>query len=297
MSEPYERPLPVAALLLALGVSFGAPILVASTGRPRPPAVRPEAPATQAQNAPAEVRAPAPAPIPDGPVGAAIRRGQEIVTRTAETLPDHVGNGLHCTSCHLEGGTKPGAAPWVGLPGVFPEYRARSGRVDLLERRINDCFERSMNGTALDPNSDDMTAIVAYMTWISRDVPSGRTPPGRGFRRIDPPRTPNRENGQAVYAQRCASCHGADGAGQSPGGQYGFPALWGDRSYNIAAGMARLDTAAAFVRTNMPLGQGNTLSEQEAYDVADYFIHQPRPDFARKNLDWPRGGRPRDARY
>ena len=61
--------------------------------------------------------------------------------------------------------------------------------------------------------------------------------------------------------------------------------------------MARLDTAAAFVRWNMPLGQGGTLTEQEAYDVAAYFIEQPRPDFAGRSNDWPEGGRPRDARY
>ena len=154
-----------------------------------------------------------------------------------------------------------------------------------------------MNGAALDPASDDMRAVLAYMNWLSRGVPAGQAPPGRGFRRIDPPRAPDRANGQAVYAQRCASCHGADGAGQAPGGQYLFPALWGPRSYNLGAGLARLDTAAAFVRSNMPLGQGGTLSEQEAYDVADYIIHQDRPDFARKHLDWPNGGRPRDARY
>ena len=86
-------------------------------------------------------------------------------------------------------------------------------------------------------------------------------------------------------------------------GQFGqagetvFPPLWGPRSFNIGAGMARLNTAAAFVKQNMPLGQGNTLSDQEAYDVALYFTKQPRPDFARKDKDWPKGDKPKDARY
>ena len=61
--------------------------------------------------------------------------------------------------------------------------------------------------------------------------------------------------------------------------------------------MARLDTAAAFVKSNMPLGMGNTLSDQDAYDIAEWFIHQPRPDFPGKSKDWPEGGKPRDARY
>lgn len=67
--------------------------------------------------------------------------------------------------------------------------------------------------------------------------------------------------------------------------------------FNIGAGMARLDTAAAFVKTKMPLGQGHTLSDEDAYDVAAYFTRQPRPDFAGKNQDWPKGGKPADARY
>lgn len=296
MTPLHENPRAVGLFAAMLLAAFGPPLAYVNL-RTAPSGDTVAAPVAPVANAVAEAHAPPPAPIPNGPLGDAIRRGKLIVTRTFETLPEHVGNGLHCTSCHLDEGTHTGAASWVGIPGVFPEYRARSGRVDTLERRINDCFERSLNGTALDPGSEDMAAVVAYMGFLSRDVPAGRTPPGRGFRRTEHPPTPDRAHGQTLYAQRCASCHGADGAGQAPGGQYAFPPVWGPRSYNIAAGLARLDTAASFIRWNMPLGQGGTLTDQEAYDVADYVIHQPRPDFARKHLDWPHGGRPRDARY
>ena len=61
--------------------------------------------------------------------------------------------------------------------------------------------------------------------------------------------------------------------------------------------MARLNTAAAFAKANMPLGQGGSLSDQDAFDVAAFFIRQPRPDFGRKSEDWPKGGKPEDARY
>jgi thiosulfate dehydrogenase len=242
--------------------------------------------------------APDPATIPEGPVGDAVRRGQLLVTRTREELPDHVGNGLHCTSCHLQGGTVANAGPWIGITGVFPEYRSRNAKVNVLQERVNDCFERSMDGEPLPVDGPDMTAIVAYMTWLSQGVPSGVPIEGRGFARISPPPTPDPERGKALYAEKCVACHGAEGRGtEGPGGEYVFPALWGDRSYNIGAGMARLDTAAAFVRWNMPLGQGGTLTDQDAYDVASFFIAQPRPDFARKGEDWPNGGKPRDARY
>jgi thiosulfate dehydrogenase len=236
--------------------------------------------------------------IPTGLLGDAIRRGKLLVTRTQEELPENVGNGLHCTSCHLQEGTQPNAGPWVGVIGMFPEHRARNAKVNTIDERINDCFERSMNGKALPPDGPEMTAIIAYMTWLSRDVPVGREVDGRGFKRIEPAPIPDREHGEEVYATRCASCHGADGGGVSgPDGSYGFPALWGDRSFNIGAGMARLHTAAAFVKWKMPLGQGGTLTDQDAYDVADYFIHQPRPDFSGKEHDWPQGGKPDDARY
>lgn len=60
--------------------------------------------------------------------------------------------------------------------------------------------------------------------------------------------------------------------------------------------MARLDTAAAFVKAKMPLG-GVMLTDQEAYDVAAYFTVQPRPDYKAKRADWPHGDKPKDARY
>jgi thiosulfate dehydrogenase len=61
--------------------------------------------------------------------------------------------------------------------------------------------------------------------------------------------------------------------------------------------MARLNTAAAFIKHNMPQGQEGTLTDKEAFDVAAYVIRQPRPDFKKKHLDWPKGRKPEDARY
>lgn len=243
------------------------------------------------------LRIPDESTIPKGPLGEAVLRGNRLATATYEELPANVGNSLHCSSCHLGGGTVAGAAPWVGLAGMFPEYRARSGEVATLEDRVNDCFERSMNGKRLPAGSRDMTAIVAYITWLSRDVPLGHAVEGRGFDKMANPPTANKERGKQVYSTKCTSCHGDDGLGKPAGNDYQFPPLWGDRSFNVGAGMARLDTAAAFVKAKMPLGSGNTLTEQDAYDVAAYFTTMPRPDFAGKAKDWPKGDKPKDARY
>lgn len=236
--------------------------------------------------------------IPENPYGNAIRLGQKLLTQTSQLLKDYSGSTMNCTSCHLNGGRQPNVAPWVGIWGVFPEYRTRNARIYSLQDRINDCFERSMNGKALPHDSKEMLSMLAYMHWLSQDVPTGMEIAGRGFIRITAPEPPNKERGEKIYVEKCALCHQPDGQGQhGPNGETIFPALWGDKSFNIGASMARLNTAAAFTKANMPLGQGNTLTDQEAFDVALYFTQQPRPDFAEKSSDWPDGDKPEDARY
>ncbi|HWA13018.1 MAG TPA: c-type cytochrome [Burkholderiales bacterium] len=232
------------------------------------------------------------APLPAGPMGEAIALGQRLLGRTREAAPTYAGNALNCTSCHLDGGRTPWAAPWVGLWGVFPEYRSRNARINTLADRVNDCFVRSLNGRPLPVESDEMAAILAYMQWVSREVPTGASVPGRGFRRIASPSPPDPDRGERIYRDKCSLCHGPQGQGSAV-----YPPLWGPQSFNIGAGMARLNTAAAFVKANMPFGQGGTLSDQEAFDVAAFFTRQARPDFAAKALDWPAGGKPADARY
>jgi len=80
-----------------------------------------------------------------------------------------------------------------------------------------------------------------------------------------------------VYRQHCALCHGADGAGQRAGGHVVFPPLWGARSFNWGAGMGSFANAAAFVKANMPLGDGGSLSDQQAWDVAQFLDSHERP--------------------
>jgi thiosulfate dehydrogenase len=243
------------------------------------------------------LRAPAADSIPSGQLGASIRLGQSIITDTQTNAKDYVGNGLACVSCHLDGGRTAYAAPLVGLIGVFPEYRARRGRVESLEERINDCFLRSMNGKALPPDSREMIGILSYIAWLSQGVPTGTEVAGRGFRDIKAPSPPDAVRGKSLYAQKCAVCHGADGQGtRGAGNAFIFPPLWGAQSFNAGAGMARLTVAAAFVQSNMPVGNAGSLTDQEAYDIAAYFTAQPKPAFTGSVRDWPKGDRPADAR-
>lgn len=236
---------------------------------------------------------PDPATIPDGPLGRSIRRGHALLTATAESLPSHVGNDLRCTSCHLDGGTRPNVMPWVGVYARFPQYRARSGRVIDLEERIGDCFERSLNGRAPAYDSPEMRDMIAYMAWLSRGIPVGVEVAGQGLPALPalPAQTPDTAAGRETYLAQCARCHGADGQG----GASPAPPLWGPRSYNIGAGMARVRTAAAFIRVAMPHDRPGILSPAQAYDVAAYINARARPDFAGMDRDWPHGGAPDDV--
>ena len=250
-----------------------------------------------AQTAAPDFKPPLDTTLPGGPKGVAIAEGKKLMTDTRRLLPQNVGNGLNCTNCHLDGGTTANASPWVGIWGVFPEYRARSGKVITLIDRVNDCFERSMNGKPLVYNSPEMVSILSYMQWLSVGVPTGSAVKGRGFGPIDTNLVPGSANGKVVYAEKCASCHGVQGLGlKTATGGYAMPPLWGKDSFNDGAGMARTYTAAAFVKHKMPLGQGGTLSDQQAIDVSEYFTHQTRPVYKSKAKDWPQGNRPKDAR-
>jgi len=235
---------------------------------------------------------PDPADIPAGPLGVSIRRGRALLEHTRDSLPKNVGNGLRCSSCHLDVGTRRNVMPWVGVAARFPQYRARSGRVIDLEERIGDCFERSLNGSSPPYDSPEMRDMIAYMAWLSRGTPMGRETEGQGVPPLAPVK-PDLAAGRRTFVAECARCHGEDGQGLVP------PAtpLWGDQSYNIGAGMARLRTAAAFIRAGMPLDRPNTLTPDQAYNVAAYVNSHARPDHKGKENDWPNGDAPPDAAY
>src|SRR5687768_2391555 len=90
-------------------------------------------------------RVPSESEIEDSVTLASIRRGRALIHSTRDSLPRNVGAALACASCHAGDGTVANAMPLVGAYSRFPRFRARSGHVALLEDRINDCFERSMN--------------------------------------------------------------------------------------------------------------------------------------------------------
>lgn len=228
-------------------------------------------------------QAPAPAipdeaTIPAGPAGDVIRRGLAIITDTRSAAPQHVGNSLRCANCHLDAGRTAGAAPLWAAYGNFPAWRDKNGRMNSFERRVQDCFIYSMNGAPPPLGGEVLLAVSAYAGWLAQGQRIGVSPPGRGFPALAAPAAaPDDARGKALFAEHCAACHGADGQGMQDGDTVINPPLWGPNSYNWGAGMAQVDKAAAFIRANMPLGNGGSLTVQQAWDIAWFIDGQLRP--------------------
>lgn len=228
--------------------------------------------------------------IPDTPYGEAIRRGQTIFMETSTTVSDHVGNTLACVNCHLDGGRREHSAPMWGAYVSYPAYRAKTKAISTLEDRIIGCFTFSMNaqasssGIAPPAGSDVYRDLMTYMYWMSDGAPTGQKLPGAGFPKVKKTELGyDLVRGKEVYTNNCVLCHAVDGQGQKDAeSDVVFPPLWGANSYNWGAGMARIDTAAGFIKANMPLGKPFSLSDQDAWDVAAYINSHERPKDARQ---------------
>ncbi len=205
----------------------------------------------------------------------------------------YAGNNLSCTNCHLGSGTKPYAAPLIGIIQRFPQYRGRENKIGTIEERTNGCMERSMNGSMMPPDSKEMKAMIAYMNWLGRYAPEDGKIEGQGFVEIEiPDRGVDPENGKRVFSSHCIICHGSNGQGTKSVDEfaYQYPPLWGKDSYNDGAGMTRVLTAAQFIKANMPFGatyENPVLTDEEAYDVAGYINQQERPEKANREKDFP----------
>jgi thiosulfate dehydrogenase len=247
--------------------------------------------------------------LPHGEEGETIKYGRELIANTSVYFGPNgsvrkITNGLNCQNCHLDAGTKPWGNNYASVASTYPKMRGRSGTMESVYKRISDCFERSLDGTAPDSNSREMNAMKAYILWLGKEVPSGQEAKGSGIynlafldRAADP------INGEKVYEAKCQSCHQPDGKGilNEAKTAYTYPPLWGPQSYNDGAGLYRLSRFAGYVKANMPLGASYSnplLSDEEAWDVAAFVNSQKRPvkdlskdwpDISKKTFDHPFG--------
>jgi len=265
--------------------------------------------------------------VSGGPERAAlVRKGFSIFTQTRKKAPRLTGNDLSCGDCHLNAGQRERGLPLVGVAHAFPEYNKRAGREFSLVDRITGCFLRSMNGTgapvmasahaaggtgwdsaaaersasAID-SSEEVRALAAYIGWISEGFASGTKLPWRGMNTIPdsglvPVAALDSSKGRTLYEARCISCHDADGRGVEIGDMIAGP-LWGPGSWNDGAGAARVYTLAGMIRHMMPYIDPESLTDEEALQIAFYICSQPRPVFPFKDTDYRKAKIPPDAVY
>ena len=227
-----------------------------------------------------------------------VQYGRELIAHTSEYLGPkgsvlQMSNGMNCQNCHLNAGTQPWGNNYFAVQSTYPKFRARSGTLENQIKRVNDCFQRSLNGKALDSTGREMRAILAYIKWLGNDVEKDKIPRGSGiFKLKGMKRACDPAKGLDVYVAKCQSCHQADGGGllASNGKSYTFPPLWGKNSYNHGAGLFRISNFAGYVKYNMPQGttyENPVLTDEEAWDVAAYVNSMPRPS-KDLSMDWPK---------
>lgn len=216
-----------------------------------------------------------------------IRRGYDLFTDTQQLRGENVFNGMNCSNCHTGAGRMPFSAPIWPAAITLPDFRGKNGHVNNLEERIAGCFTYSMNGKPPAYGGDTMVALTTYHAWLATGVEVYPDKPiyGRGLPAPERPEELSYSRGKQGYSEQCAVCHGGDGAGLQVGNRTVFPAPWGDGSNNWGAGIVRVSAAAGFIKNNMPLGQPNSLSDQEAWDIAYYMNSQERPQDPRYTGD------------
>ncbi len=107
------------------------------------------------------------------PLQQAIARGKQSFLH--ETFG---GSGRVCNSCHFAGGTQPGKLP-DGSPvpslgnaaTIFPRIAEDDGRVITLPDQVRLCVAGAIGGKAPAYGSDQLNALVAYVSSLAQGKP------------------------------------------------------------------------------------------------------------------------------
>src|SRR5689334_8722017 len=101
---------------------------------------------TDSASAKTEWHAPDTNSIPATTEGELIRYGRSLIANTAYYLGPkgtvtHISNGMNCQNCHADAGAKPYGNCFSAVASTYPVFRPRSGIVESIEFRINDCLQ------------------------------------------------------------------------------------------------------------------------------------------------------------
>jgi thiosulfate dehydrogenase len=204
------------------------------------------------------------------------------------------GNHSSCNHCHQGIGDKQDAdgnrlkgsislgASWV----MADMYDRFTGLLLPFELRQMQCYINSSNGYKPNIADDVIRDVTAYSRFLSAalDLRMGNHYDEQGIDEIPASATPKQGDdyirGEALYKQKCAHCHGPQAFGLEANGLLVAPALAGPNAWNMQSRNYFYYVSTilpGFICRNMPLGQENTLSNQECRDIAYYISNLPRP--------------------
>ena len=169
----------VGLILLTLTFVFNNEITSFLTPRPRPevPDSSKEAVVLASSAESFYWTAPDIANISDQEKRAQINYGKQLIAHTAKYLGPKgsvkaISNGMNCQNCHLEAGTKIFGNNYGSVASTYPKFRARSGAEEDIYKRVNDCFERSLNGSGL-------AASRPILNFLEKKYPKVKKPRAR----------------------------------------------------------------------------------------------------------------------
>ncbi|HSY77124.1 MAG TPA: c-type cytochrome, partial [Bacteroidia bacterium] len=266
------------ALLLFL-IAAGSAVIIYSSCNQNPPSENNTHTNTNVVHADTVWHMPDSSNLAKEPDAELIRYGEKLIANTSYYLGPkgvvaHISNGMNCQSCHQQAGTKTFGNNFGAVASTYPRFRPRSGTIENIYKRVNDCIQRSLNGKALDTSGKEMLAMTAYIKWVGKDVPKGKAMTGAGGGEIAYlDRAADTNKGKDIFSLKCYACHGSSGKGMPNSDEtgYQYPPLWGEHSYNNGAGILRLARLATYIKNNMPFGvdyRNPQLTDEEAWDVA-----------------------------
>jgi len=236
----------------------------------------------------------------------AIQRGCNIINDTQGTLAKDRGRerwhatrfirGSHasCDHCHQGIGDKQDAAGnrlkgSLGLGASWVQadmYDRFTGLLLPYELRQMQCYINSSNGYKPNIADDVIRDVTAYSRFLSAalDLKIANHYEEQGIDEIAASDTLKQGDdyirGEAIYKEKCIGCHGAQAFGTFANGQLVAPALAGPNAWNMQSRNYFYYVSTilpGFICRNMPLGQENTLTNQECRDIAYYIGNLPRP--------------------
>jgi thiosulfate dehydrogenase len=236
----------------------------------------------------------------------AIQRGCNIIDDTQGVLAQDRyrerwsvtryirGSHTNCDHCHQSIGDKQDAAGnrlkgslGLGASWAMADmYDRFTGLLLPFELRQMQCYINSSNGYKPNIADDVIRDVTAYSRFLSAalDLKIGNHYDEQGIDEIAASATLKQGDdyvrGEALYKEKCLQCHGPQAFGRVADGRLVAPALAGPNSWNMQSRnyFNYVSTILpGFICRNMPLGQENTLSNQECRDIAYYIGNLPRP--------------------